>query len=239
MSAALEHRQEAPDIGIDISLRMMERVADAGLRGEMDDALGLLIGKDSFHHLPVGKVSLDEMESVAAFEPREPRLFQRDIIIGTHIVEADHLIPAIEQPGRRMEPNEAGGAGDQNTHRIVLYPSTRLKALRAWPQEPSALSPVNRAGTRTQGPVDASEAARYRPWLVIPRSSVLSGIGECRRANVRIATEWPIPNRQRRLAAKPPAVPMPTRRAAAGCEASRAKSKRRSLPVTRPRQPPH
>ena len=65
MAAAFEHMQEAPDIGVDIGVRVIERVADAGLRGEMDDALGLLLGEDRPHHLLVGEVGLDEMKSVA------------------------------------------------------------------------------------------------------------------------------------------------------------------------------
>ena len=57
--------QEALDIGVDISVRMLQRVADAGLRGEMDDALGLLLGEDRANDLLVGEVGLDEMKSVA------------------------------------------------------------------------------------------------------------------------------------------------------------------------------
>ena len=57
--------QKAPDIGVDIGVRVIERVADAGLRGEMDDALGLLLGKDRPHDLLVDEVGLDEMKSVA------------------------------------------------------------------------------------------------------------------------------------------------------------------------------
>ena len=126
MAAAFEHVQEARDIGVDISVRMVERVADAGLRGEMNDALGLLRGEDRLDHLLLGEVGLDEMESVAALEPREARLFERDIVIGAHIVEPDDLVAAVEQPGRRVEADEAGGAGNQNAHVTVLYPSARF-----------------------------------------------------------------------------------------------------------------
>ena len=116
---------------------MIERVADAGLRGEMDDALGPLLGKDRLDHLTVGKVRLDEMESVAALEPPKTGLFERDIVIRAHIVEPDDLVAAVEQPGRSVETDEAGGAGNQNAHVAVLYPS--LLSQRARPQEPSAL----------------------------------------------------------------------------------------------------
>ena len=49
----------------------------------------------------------------------KPRLLQRHIVVGTEIVEADHLVPAVEQAPRRVIANEAGGAGNQDTHRTV------------------------------------------------------------------------------------------------------------------------
>jgi hypothetical protein len=122
VAAAFEHMQEAPDIGVDISVRMLQRIAHAGLRGEMDDALRLLLGEDRAHDFLVGEVGLDEMKSVAPRQPREARLFERDIIIGAHIVEPNDLIAAIEQPGRRVKTDEAGGAGDQNAHVTVALP---------------------------------------------------------------------------------------------------------------------
>ena len=57
-----------------------------------------------------------------ASEPREACLFQRHVVIGAHIVEPDDLIAAIEQPGRRVKADEAGGAGDQNAHVTVALP---------------------------------------------------------------------------------------------------------------------
>ena len=58
MAAAFEHMQEAPDIGVDISVGVVERVADAGLRGEMDHALGLLLGEGRFHDLRLRESAL-------------------------------------------------------------------------------------------------------------------------------------------------------------------------------------
>jgi hypothetical protein len=111
MAAALEDMQKTPDIGINIGVRVIERIADAGLRREMDDAVRLLFGEHRLYHLALGEVRLDEMESVATLEPRQPRLLERHIIVGAEIVEPDYFVAAIEQPGRRVETDEAGGAG--------------------------------------------------------------------------------------------------------------------------------
>src|SRR6476469_7422110 len=143
VAAALEHVERAGDVGLDIGVGMIERVTHAGLRRKMDDPLGPLRGKHRLDHLTLGKVSLDEMESVAALEPPKTGLFERDIVIGAHIVEANDLVAAVEQPGHRVETDAAGGAGNKSAH-VVCSPLTAQQ--RARPQEPSALCPVNRTG---------------------------------------------------------------------------------------------
>lgn len=121
VAAAFEHMESACDIGLDISVGVVQRVADAGLRREMDDALWPLLGEHRLDHLALGQVCLDEMESVAALEPPKTGLFKGDIVIRAHIVEPNDLVAAVEQPGRRMETDEAGGAGNQNAH-VVCSP---------------------------------------------------------------------------------------------------------------------
>src|SRR6476469_9180680 len=82
VAAALEHVERAGDVGLDIGVGMIERVTDAGLRREVDNPLGPLRGKHRLDHLTLGKVRLDEMESVAALEPPKTGLFERDIVVG-------------------------------------------------------------------------------------------------------------------------------------------------------------
>ncbi len=76
VATALEHMQEASDIGVDISVRVIQGVANACLGREMDDALRLLGGEHRLHDLPLGELRLDKMESIAALEPRQTCLFE-------------------------------------------------------------------------------------------------------------------------------------------------------------------
>ena len=58
-------------------------------------------------------------EAVSAFlEKREASFLKLHIIIRIKVVEPDHLITAIEQRFRGVIANEAGCAGDENTHAV-------------------------------------------------------------------------------------------------------------------------
>ena len=82
----------------------------------------------------------------------EPRLLQRHIVIGTEIVEPDHLVAAIEQPGRRMKTDEAGGAGNQNAHGVPAFDPLSWRLMGRAATRAIAASPVNLAGCRPQTP---------------------------------------------------------------------------------------
>src|ERR1700747_1602035 len=112
MPAAFEHVQEARNVRADVSVRMVYRVADARLCGEVDDPLRLLFGEGGLDDGAVGEVRLYKPESLPLLESGKPGLFQRYIIIRVEVVEADHVMPAIKQARRRVIANKAGGAGN-------------------------------------------------------------------------------------------------------------------------------
>ena len=145
MAAAFEHIQESHDIGIEIRMGVVEGVTDASLRRHMHHPLGPLLGEGRLDDRSIGEVGLDELETAMLLEPRQPRLFQRHVVIGIEIVEANHLVAAIEQPRRRVIAYEAGGAGDQNSHIVAWLPLPVVGSKSAATKD-AASPPVNCGG---------------------------------------------------------------------------------------------
>src|SRR6185312_3659569 len=122
VAAAFEDMQEAGEIGIDVAVRVVERVAHPSLRREMDYTLGLFAGEGGLDGRPVAKIGFEEAEAFALLQPGEACLLERHVVIGIEIVEADHLVTAVEQPCRRMIADKTGGAGKQDPHRASTLP---------------------------------------------------------------------------------------------------------------------
>ena len=114
VAAALEDVGEADEIGVDIGVRIDQRMAHARLRREMDDMGKAVTLEQRGHALAVGEIELGELEAVELGELREPRLFQLGIVVVVDVVEADHGLAVLQQPPRHMKPDEPGGTGDEN-----------------------------------------------------------------------------------------------------------------------------
>src|SRR5262245_13419473 len=97
VAASFEDMEEADYVGIDIAVRVLEGVADTGLRGEVHHALRPVFGKQFFYRRPILQVTSCKLEARQAFEPRQPRLLQADIVVVAEVVDADDLVAALEQ----------------------------------------------------------------------------------------------------------------------------------------------
>ena len=60
VAAAFEDVLEADDVGLDVGVRVRDRVADAGLGGEVDDAREAVLGEELVHRRTVREVDLHE-----------------------------------------------------------------------------------------------------------------------------------------------------------------------------------
>ena len=111
----LEHVERAGNVRLDISARIIQTVAHAGLRREMHDYVrlrGLCDGRETLLVREHGHV---RREAVRLRQNFVALFLQRHVVIGREPIDARHHMAVGEQALRKMEADKAGGAGDQKT----------------------------------------------------------------------------------------------------------------------------
>ena len=91
--AGLEDVVESDQVALDVDVRMVDGVADAGLRGEIDDDRGLVYLEYFVDEGLVGNASLDEdvpYGGVDRVDHVEPVFLELRVVVVVHVVEADH-----------------------------------------------------------------------------------------------------------------------------------------------------
>jgi hypothetical protein len=80
----------------------------------------------------LGKVLPDERKAAAAqlAQPRQPRFFQRHIVIIVHHVQPHHAVAARQQAHRKAVADETRRARYQYLHRSPLWPG--FQGIFAW-----------------------------------------------------------------------------------------------------------
>ena len=116
VAAARQYVHHADDVTLNVAIRILQRIANAGLRTQVHDPLEFFSGEQRRHLIAVCQIQMDEPKRWARLQPREPRLFERNVVIVIEIVEPDDLIGAIEQALRGCRSDETGRAGDENFH---------------------------------------------------------------------------------------------------------------------------
>ena len=125
VAAGFQNNVETDQVALDIDIRMIDRVADAGLRGQIDYDGGLvyckyfvdkgLIGDTSFNKdVPDGRVDrIDHAKAV---------LLELRVVVIIHVVEADHSAACefAAQAHNQVCADKAGGAGDQDGFAVQI-----------------------------------------------------------------------------------------------------------------------
>ena len=121
-AAGFEDVEEADQIALRVGVRIDQRIAHAGLRREVDDALETVGGKQRREARRIGQVEFLEAESGARAvwglrgQRVEPRPLEPRVVIVVEIVDAGDFVAAREQALRNVHADEPGGAGDENFH---------------------------------------------------------------------------------------------------------------------------
>ena len=122
-AAVFENLEMAGDIGVDAFEGVIEGMAHAGLRREMDHTPDVWTAERGLERAAFGEVDPVEGESGMAFEPAEPGLLQAGAVIVADIVDPDHPLAAPEKAKRRVAADEAGDAGDEDGHASAVRPA--------------------------------------------------------------------------------------------------------------------
>lgn len=97
VAAAFENIGKADDIAVDIGVRVLQGIANAGLGSQVDDLVEFLGGEQCFHSDPVTDIEFDEAEVGMAGQPGQPAFLEADVVIVIHVVEADDLVAPRQQ----------------------------------------------------------------------------------------------------------------------------------------------
>ena len=112
VTAAFEKVEEGGEIGIEIGIRVFQRVAHASLRRKVHDRSEVTVLEQSLGPLSIGEVKPMKGEIRKLPKDGEPRLFKGRIIIGIDIVHANNCAAILEEPAREAKSDKACRAGD-------------------------------------------------------------------------------------------------------------------------------
>lgn len=113
-STGFQDGAETEQVRAEVRLGMGEAVTHTGLRREVHDPVGLgpleYVGDGGL----VGAVRFVELERGVARDGGEPGPFEPRVVVVVHRVDPHHPVPVGQEPAAEMEPDEAGGTGDDD-----------------------------------------------------------------------------------------------------------------------------
>ncbi len=113
MPASLQHVEKSREIGIYIGMRMIDRVANTGLGGEMHHRLELAFCKECGDRLALGKVHQHEGKAWIRIQVVQPRAFQRWVVVAVEAVQPDDMPAFRQQLPRDVKADEPRRTRDQ------------------------------------------------------------------------------------------------------------------------------
>jgi hypothetical protein len=108
----------ADQVGLDVSARILDRITDAGLGAEMDDAVELLTLQCCVECPRIGEVDLDTAKLISEIGLLlgQAITLKPGAVIIVDVVDTEHALAACHEAARHVKADEAGGAGDESCH---------------------------------------------------------------------------------------------------------------------------
>ena len=94
MATRLEDVVEADEVGVDVRLRVVDRVAHPRLRGEVHDDVEVVLREEALDEGGVAEVTPSESEApflIRLPEHPEPVLLDAGVVVAVHVVEPGDL----------------------------------------------------------------------------------------------------------------------------------------------------
>ena len=119
--ADLEDVEEAFEVRLLVDERVVKAIAYASLGRQVADGSGTGFRNQIAKTGQVAQVHLHAAIARVTLEQRVALAFESDGVVVVEIVESDDRLTLFEEGARKMEPDEASGAGDEGGHgRAVL-----------------------------------------------------------------------------------------------------------------------
>ena len=95
MTTGFNHIGEADQVAVDVSVRVDQRVSNAGLCCQVHDLVDALLMKECRHRVAIGDVELVEIEVAALREQGQSVLLELRVVIVVEIVDADDVVASV------------------------------------------------------------------------------------------------------------------------------------------------
>jgi hypothetical protein len=152
-NAVIDHGIEkgecAGDVVVKVLARVLHRLADVGIGGEVNDGAHAVVAKDAVEDGAVANISFDE---------RPPA--RRPAVSVDQIVEDDRLETGLRRSLRRLTPDVARAPDDQNGHNSLTWPSLASSLAIYHSPSPPQVAPTLDTRGRTQPRDRAGSLAR-------------------------------------------------------------------------------
>ena len=118
---------EARNVAADVELRILQRIAHARLRRQMNHGMKLRAAHQRSHRRAIGQVAFHKAKIRLRRQQPQPGGLQPIVLIRIEIVEAEHPPSPVEQAFGGVKSNESGAARHQD---MLVAAGSRLSFTR-------------------------------------------------------------------------------------------------------------
>ena len=127
MAAGFQHIDETDQIGIDVGVGILDRIAHPGLGRQIHHPPRSVVGEGFGQHRPIFQAGPRLGKTGINLQAGQPRPLQIHVVVIVQIVETDDFVAALQQAQRQRGADETGAARDQDFH---SRPSTAVAGSR-------------------------------------------------------------------------------------------------------------